>query len=143
MHANALPDPAAGLGGAQAPRPTTASDTGSRGMITVQFPSSLLAAYDITRASMAWAPIQHDEDRIRSHFVRFYPLPRRYSDLPFDLDRAAQLELAYWAVYRQLLRQSDQAAFVDTMTRLHSEVFGLPEDQVRLSAERRARGASR
>lgn len=105
----------------------------------IPFPRSLLAAYYITRASLAWAPADHDEDKTLSYLKKYYRIARRYSDLPFDSDRAAELELDYWVVHRKLLGRSDTADLVETMTRLHSEIFGLPPGQTRPSAEYRVR----
>jgi hypothetical protein len=78
----------------------------------IPFPKSLLAAYYVTRASLTWAPVNHYEDKIRSYLEKFYRLARRYSNLPLDPGRAAELELQYWVVHRRLLSQSDKRDFV-------------------------------
>ena len=53
----------------------------------IPFPRSLLAAYYIVRASIAWAPIQHSDQRVREYYARYYRIARRYSGLNFDPDR--------------------------------------------------------
>lgn len=108
----------------------------------IPLPMSLLAAYYITRASIAWAPAQPDEVKTLVYLEKFYHLARRYSDLSFDPARAAQLELQYWVVHRRLTGQSDQSEFVDALAALHSEVFGLPPAQTRVSAEQRVLAAT-
>lgn len=108
----------------------------------IPFPMSLLAAYYITRASIAWAPAKADEAKTVWYLEKFYRLARRYSDLSFDPARAAQLELQYWIVHRRLIGHSDQSEFVAALTALHSEVFGLSLAQVRASAEQRVLAAT-
>ncbi len=103
----------------------------------IPFPRSLQAAYYATRASLAWAPVDHDEAVVLAYYTRFYQLARRYSGLHFDPARAAECELAYNEVHRRLsiLKQSDKTEFVEVMVRLHSELFGLRPEQARESAE--------
>lgn len=40
----------------------------------IPFPRSLLAAYEIVRASIAWVPVEHDLARVTEHLTRFYAL---------------------------------------------------------------------
>ncbi len=100
----------------------------------IPFPQSIRAAYHVTRASVAWVPKEHNPAAIRHHLREFYRLAQRYSGLEFDIERAAELELDYWDVHRQLVRQADKARFIDTMTKLHAAVFGLPESAAHESA---------
>jgi hypothetical protein len=103
----------------------------------IPFPQSLVAAYHITRASVAWVPKEHKPEVILDHLRQFYALARRYSGLEFDVDRAAALELQYWDVHRRLVRQPDKTDFIDTMTQLHAVVFGVSEADARESAKLR------
>lgn len=103
----------------------------------IPFPLSILAAYYITRASVAWVPKDHDEAVIRANIEKFYTLAQRYSHLKFDVTQAARLEAQYWDIHRQLVGQSDKTAFIQTMTDLHSTVFGITPDQARESGELR------
>jgi hypothetical protein len=91
----------------------------------IPFPMSLAAAYYTTRASLAWAPLDPDLRAVEAWYRRFYGLVRRYGGLRFDPEQVAALELEYNVVHRELVGRSDKARFVDTMTRLHSAVFGL------------------
>ena len=52
-------------------------------------PTSLLAAYYVTRAAATWAPVNHDEEKVKTYYAKFYQLARRYSALNFDPDRVA------------------------------------------------------
>ena len=106
----------------------------ARAQFRIPLLQSWLAAYYITRASVAWVPKDHDEAAITRYLAKFYALARRYAGLTFDVAQAAALEAEYWDVHRRLVGQMDKTAFVDTMTRLHAVVFGLGEAQTRESA---------
>jgi hypothetical protein len=101
----------------------------------IPFPVSLMAAYYITRAAAAWAPVAHDERLVRAYYAKFYRLARKYSGLQFDPGRVADLELRYNDVHRRLVGNPDKAEFVETMVELHGAIFGLPPERVRESAE--------
>ncbi len=103
----------------------------------IPFPVSLLAAYDVTRASAAWAPVEHDERVVEHYYERFYRLARRYSGLRFDPVRAATFELRYNDIHRRLVGQEDKTEFIAAMVDLHSTLFGITPEQARESAELR------
>jgi hypothetical protein len=103
----------------------------------IPFPVSLLAAYYIARASAAWVPANHDAASILKLHEKFYRIANRYSGLNFDPLRAAQLEEQYWDVHRRLSGLPDKTEFTQTMTDLHSTLFGLSLEQARESAELR------
>ena len=105
----------------------------------IPFPLSLAAAYYIARASIAWAPVDNDAKAVRRELLRYYRIARRWSALSFDARRAADLEIGYWIEHRRLSGKPDKTSFVDAMTALHAELFGLPEARVRESAEWRVR----
>ncbi len=105
----------------------------------IPFPQSLLAAYYVTRASIAWVPVDHDARVVQHFYEQFYRLAQRYSGLRFDPARVAALELKYNDDHRRLSGKPDKTEFIDTMTRLHSAIFGLTPDQARESAELRVR----
>jgi hypothetical protein len=103
----------------------------------IPFPISLLAAYYVAKASVAWVPADHDRRDITMQLEKFYWLAQRYSGLQFDPARAAALEEQYWDVHRRLVRQPDKSEFVQIMTDLHSELFGISKEAARASAEMR------
>src|SRR5216684_4470829 len=69
----------------------------------IPFPMSLQAAYYTTRASAAWVPVDHDEQKVLAFLEKFYRVARRYSSLKFDPGHVAALELQYFDVHRQLV----------------------------------------
>jgi hypothetical protein len=105
----------------------------------IPFPLSVVAAYHIARASAAWAPVEHDEAAVLEHLLRFYRMARRWSGLPFQPRRAAEREIGYWIEHRRLIDHEDKSSFVEAMAALHAELFGLPVERVRESAEWRVR----
>lgn len=103
----------------------------------IPFPVSLLAAYYVTRASAAWAPVEHDVAVVNGFYEKFYRLALRYSGLQFDPQAVAALETEYNDIHRRLSGKPDKTEFVATMVRLHSAIFGISADQARESAELR------
>jgi hypothetical protein len=105
----------------------------------IPFPLSIVAAVHVARASIAWAPVEHDEAAVRDHLQRFYRMALRWSGMHFDPGRAADLEVGYWVEHRRLLGVSDKTPFVSAMAALHGDLFGLPSERLRESAEWRVR----
>lgn len=101
----------------------------------IPFPVSLQAAYYVTRAAAAWAPVDHDERVVLRYYEQFYRLARRYSGLSFDPANVAAMELRYNDVHRRLVGQPDKTELLITLIALHSALFGLSPKQVRESAE--------
>jgi hypothetical protein len=108
----------------------------------IPFPMSLVAAYYTTRASIAWAPVTHDEYKVQSYLEKFYSVARRYSGLTYDVSRVASLELQYFDVHRRLSGKPEKDEFLHTLVDLHSAIFGLPAERVLESAEWRLRAAN-
>jgi hypothetical protein len=98
---------------------------------------SILAAYYTARASAAWVPADHDPQKVLDYLKKFYTIARRYSGLEFDPAQVAELETRYWDVHRRLSGLPDKTEFIQTMTDLHSAVFGISLEQARESAELR------
>jgi hypothetical protein len=105
----------------------------------IPFPLSFAAAVHVAQASIAWAPVDHDESRVVRHLRRFYRMAARWSDMDFEPVRAADLEIGYWIEHRRLLGASDKTSFVHAMAALHAHLFGAPPERMRESAEWRVR----
>ena len=108
----------------------------------IPFPKSWLAAYYVTRASVAWVPLDHDIWMVRTYLERFYRVARQSSGLRFDPERVGALELRYFDVHRRLAESPDKREFVDIMTELHSALFGITSAEARESAEARVLAAT-
>ena len=105
----------------------------------VPFPVSLLAAYYITRASIAWAPVEHDEAVVQRYIEKFYRVAARYADLKIDPAHVAPLEFRYWKEHRDFSGKAEKPQYIDTMTELHSALFGITPEQARESGELRVK----
>lgn len=103
----------------------------------IPFPLSLLAAYYTTRASIAWAPVDHNIQNVLTYLHKFYRIAQRHSRLHFDAERVATLELQYFVVHRNLSGKEDKTELIQTMADLHSAIFGITPAQARTSAELR------
>lgn len=103
----------------------------------IPFPYSLLAAYYVTRASAAWVPKDHDQQKITAYLEKFYRLALRFSGLRFDARQVAMYEAEYWDAHRRLVGQADKTAFLNAMIALHAAIFQLTAEQARESAELR------
>jgi hypothetical protein len=108
----------------------------------IPIPMSLLAAYYTTRASAAWVPVDHDEQKVLRYLEKFYQIARRYSGLKFDPSRVAELELQYFDVHRRLAGNPEKEEFLQTLIELHSAIFGISPAQAKESAEWRLLAAS-
>lgn len=108
----------------------------------IPFPVSLQAGYYTTRASAAWVPVDHDEQKVLAYLEKFYGIARRYSGLTYDPSRVAVLELQYFDVHRRLSGQPEKGEFLQTLIDLHSALFGLSPEQVKESAEWRLLAAN-
>lgn len=109
---------------------------------SIPFPMSLRAGYYTTRASAAWVPVDHDEQKILSYLEKFYRIARHYSDLKYEPSRVAVLELQYFDVHRRLSGNPEKDEFLQTLVDLHSAIFGLSTEQARESAEWRLLAAN-
>jgi hypothetical protein len=107
----------------------------------IPFPMSVLAAYYSVRASVAWVPVNHDEQKVLAFLEKFYRVARRYSSLRFDPEEVANLELRYFDIHRRLVGKEDRSEFVQVLTDLHSAIFDLKPEQARESAEWRVMAA--
>jgi hypothetical protein len=105
----------------------------------VPFPLSAVAAFHIARASIAWAPVENNPSVVQRHMERYYRVARRWSVLQFSPARAAEYEIRYWIEHRRLSGKEDKGPLLDAMTALHAELFGLPLERARDSAEWRVR----
>jgi len=110
--------------------------------------TSVAAALDIVRASLAFAPADNDVPKAAKYVLRYYQKARRSAGLQADAQTLAELELRYWVVHRELalerIRQPDKdnlGAMVEDLTDLHAALFEISPQAARRSAELRALAA--
>jgi hypothetical protein len=101
----------------------------------IPFPLSVIAALHIARASIAWAPVDNKPAETHKHLLRYYRMAVRWSAFRFSPEKAADLEFAYWVEHRRLSGKPEKGPYIEAMTALHAELFGLPPERLRESAE--------
>ncbi len=105
---------------------------------------AIQAAYYVTRASVAWAPLDNKPQVTRRYIHKFYKLAARYGSgyNRYDPRKVGEAEYKYWVLHRNrgLHPDSDIALYISCLADLHSVLFDLPLDQAQESAENRAHG---
>ena len=105
---------------------------------------TLHAAWLALRAIQLWAPIpDNDPDGARARMARFYALVNLSHGEPASPAKAAELEIDWWRVHRQVQYSTAPGItahdLVESVTRLYCYLFGEPEAQVRPAAVHRVR----
>jgi hypothetical protein len=79
-----------------------------------------------------------DYEQALPDLIKFYGAIRETSDIPFDVDRVARLELEWWIIHRQR-RQHAPGDLEKALTGLQAEIYRVPIDRLmehgRLRAE--------
>ena len=99
------------------------------------------AAWLVLRATQLWAPYpDNDPKRALACMRRFYALVRLTYGEPSNPAKAAELEVEWWRVHREIQHKpgSTLDELVDALTRLYCYLFGESEDAVRPAAVHRA-----
>lgn len=110
--------------------------------------AAALAALDTVRAAAAFAPQDNDLPKTTYYLERFYARARRSAGMRADAATLAALELDYWVVHRELAvrrkvnrADDDIEPMVRSLANLHAALFDATPEQMRTSAELRARAA--
>lgn len=101
------------------------------------------AAYYVTVASVAWAPVDNKPEVTRRYIGKFYLLAAKHgSSSGYNPRKVAALEFRYWVLHRNrgMHPDSDVEPYVQCLAELHSALFGIPLDEARESAVDRAKG---
>jgi hypothetical protein len=97
-------------------------------------------AYHAARAAFVFKDGRRraDYERALLNLVNFYAAIRRVSDSPFEVERAAKLELEWWIVHRERARHAP-GDLERALAELPAEVYRVPAatlaEQARLRAE--------
>lgn len=79
-----------------------------------------------------------DYEKALPDLVKFYQSVRKMSDIPFDVDRAARLELEWWIIHRERAKHSP-VDLERALAELQAEVYRIPVERLmehgRLRAE--------
>ena len=103
------------------------------------FWQSQRVAYHAARAAFVFKDGhgRADYERALPDLVAFYEAIRRASDVPFDPQRAAQLELEWWIVHRER-KQHRPGDLADALAATAAEVYQVPADALAEHARLRA-----
>ncbi len=69
-----------------------------------------------------------DYEKALPDLVRFYDAVRKISDVPFDANRAAALELEWWIIHRERAKHSPED-LPRALAALQAELYGLPAER--------------
>lgn len=79
-----------------------------------------------------------DYEKALPDLVKFYTAIRKMSDIPFDVDRVARLELEWWIIHRERARHPP-GDLEKALSELQAEIYRVPPDRLmehgRLRAE--------
>jgi hypothetical protein len=74
----------------------------------MSWPRTVVGAWLVLRANQVWAPYpDNDPEGARRLMTRFYQLLRRSAGETLDPTRAAQLEVEWWRVHREVQHRAD------------------------------------
>ncbi|MBI3959081.1 MAG: hypothetical protein HY328_09750 [Chloroflexi bacterium] len=123
----------------------------NREQFGMSWPVAGLAALDVVRASLAFAPVDNDIPAATDHLARYYTRARESGAISGEPARLAELEMDYWVVHRRLANErkaapdhaGDLTPMVDALAALHAALFDASPDVAHRSAEIRAQAAAR
>jgi hypothetical protein len=101
---------------------------------------SLVGAWLVLRANMAWAPYpDNDPEAARELMHRFYLLAAEHAYLILDPDEAARREVGWWRVHRdhQHHKGPSESDLTGALQHLYSYVYRVSEESVERAARNR------
>jgi hypothetical protein len=109
----------------------------------MSWPRTLYGAWLGLRAIQLWAPTDNDPDKCRATMRNFYALVKLTYGKPDSPRKAADLEVEWWRVHREVqyseTARLDDDELIGSLTRLYSYLYDEPEAAVRTAAEHRVR----
>jgi len=103
---------------------------------------TVYGAWLVLRANQLWAPYPDNHPkRARTCMRRFYGLVRLTYGEPSNPAKAAELEVDWWRVHRELQHDPgrSQDELVESLLRLYTYLYGDPEAELRPAAAHRAK----
>jgi hypothetical protein len=100
---------------------------------------SHVAAYHAARAAFIFKEGHNraDYEKALPSLVSFYAAIRKISNLPFDVDRAAQLELEWWIVHREEHGHAPDK-LIQALAEVPAEIYSVPAERLMEHARLRA-----
>ena len=110
-----------------------------RSQFDLPFVRSNVVASEAARAAFVFKDGHNrtEYERALPNLVGFYTSVRKVSDIPFDANRAARLELEWWIIHRE--RHTQKPGNLDrALAELAAELYRLPVERVMEHARLRA-----
>jgi hypothetical protein len=110
-----------------------------RSQYNLPFIRSNAVAYQAARAAFVFKDGRNRQDYEKAlpNLISFYTAIRKVSDIPFDVDRAARLELEWWIVHRERDRHAP-GDLAHALAALQSELYQIPAERFAEHARLRA-----
>lgn len=110
-----------------------------RSQYHMPFATSNAVAYEAARAAFVFkeGKQRKDYEKALPYLVKFYAEVRKGSDIPFDVEKAARLELEWWIVHRQRARH-EPGDLDRALAALPAEIYQLPVEKMMEHARLRA-----
>jgi hypothetical protein len=104
---------------------------------------TFVASYHATRAQIAFAGQNNNAPLAQAYLEKYYAVMARARGLRYDPAAAAEAEMRYWIVHRQVAsRPDDYTPLVGVLADLHTLVFAVPPDAARASGVERTAAAA-
>jgi hypothetical protein len=78
-----------------------------------------------------------DYEKALPDLIKFYGAIRKMSDIPFDVDRVARLELEWWIIHRERARHPP-GDLTKALAELQAEIYQVPVDRLKEHGRLRA-----
>jgi hypothetical protein len=103
------------------------------------FIRSNTVAYQAARAAFVFKDGRNRQDYEKAlpYLVSFYSSVRKVSDVPFDVDRAARLEVEWWIIHRERASHAP-GDLARALAELSSELYQMPAERFAEHARLRA-----
>jgi hypothetical protein len=110
-----------------------------RTQYNLPFIRSNAVAYQAARAAFVFKEGHNrvEYEKALPYLVSFYTSIHRVSDIPFDVDRAARLELEWWIIHRQRAEHAS-GDLARALAELSSELYQMPPERFAEHARLRA-----
>ena len=110
----------------------------TRGAFGLSLPQAVYAAYLNTYAQMVWSRQGAQDGLAEEYMRRFYAYVREPTGGTYDVDRAAKLEVTWWAVHRARDQYPDHSALAQALADTYAEVYQVPAERLLPAGEARA-----
>jgi hypothetical protein len=110
----------------------------TRGAFGLSLPQAVYASYLNTYAQVVWARQGAQDGLAEECMRRFYAYVREPTGGRYDVDRAAKLEVNWWAVHRNREQYPDHSALAQALADTYAEIYQLPAVRLLPAGEARA-----